>query len=94
MLGRLFATWYELDTKVEPKAKAMAQVRAKPVMREMMTQMEMRAAEAPTDSADSPPASTTSSARATSSVVSATMSSCWRIDCSVVAEGMVLSRPA
>ncbi len=33
MLGRLFATWYELDTKVEPKAKAMAQVRAKPVMR-------------------------------------------------------------
>lgn len=34
----------------------MAQVRAKPVMREMMTQMEMRAALAPTDSADSLPA--------------------------------------
>lgn len=33
---------------VAPKAKAMAQVRANPVMREMMVQMLMSAAELPT----------------------------------------------
>ena len=46
--GRLFATWYELDSRVEPSAKAMTHVRAKPVMRESMTHTLMSAADDPT----------------------------------------------
>lgn len=37
---------------MEPSAKAIAQVRAKPVMREMMVQMLMRAAEPPMAAVD------------------------------------------
>lgn len=48
MFGRLFATWYELASIVDPRANAMAQVRMKPVIREMMTKKLIRAADDPT----------------------------------------------
>ena len=51
MFGSPFATWYELDSSVDPSANAMIHVRAKPVMREIITHTLMSAADDPTAAA-------------------------------------------